>query len=30
MRIKAKALVPSEQFDQKIMSIKAVEVLNKS
>ena len=29
MRIKAKALVPSDQFDQKIMSIKAVEVLNK-
>jgi hypothetical protein len=30
MRIKAKALVPSEQFDHKIMDIKAVEVLNKS
>ncbi|MBS1526995.1 MAG: tetratricopeptide repeat protein [Bacteroidetes bacterium] len=30
MRIKAKALVPSDQFDQKIMSIKAVDVLNKS
>lgn len=30
MRIKAKAIVPSDQFDQKIMSIKAVEVLNKS
>jgi tetratricopeptide (TPR) repeat protein len=30
MRIKAKALVPHDQFDQKIMSIKAVEVLNKS
>jgi tetratricopeptide (TPR) repeat protein len=29
MRIKAKALVPSDQFDQKIMSIKAVETLNK-
>jgi hypothetical protein len=30
MRIKAKAVVPSDQFDQKIMSIKAVEVLNKA
>jgi hypothetical protein len=30
MRIKAKALVPSEQFDHKIMDIKAVEVLDKS
>jgi tetratricopeptide (TPR) repeat protein len=30
MRIKAKALVPSDQFDHKIMDIKAVEVLNKS
>ncbi|HVW99972.1 MAG TPA: DUF6377 domain-containing protein [Candidatus Babeliaceae bacterium] len=30
MRIKAKALVPSDQFDQKIMSIKAVDVLNKA
>jgi len=30
MRIKAKALVPHDQFDQKIMSIKAVEALNKS
>ncbi|HEY4326873.1 MAG TPA: DUF6377 domain-containing protein [Mucilaginibacter sp.] len=30
MRIKAKALVPSEQFDQKIMAIKAVDLLNKS
>jgi hypothetical protein len=30
MRIKAKALVPSDQFDHKIMAIKAVEVLNKS
>ncbi|HLX52821.1 MAG TPA: DUF6377 domain-containing protein [Aquella sp.] len=30
MRIKAKALVPHDQFDQKIMSIKAVELLNKS
>ena len=29
MRIKAKALVPSDQFDHKIMDIKAVEVLNK-
>ncbi|MBS1503733.1 MAG: tetratricopeptide repeat protein, partial [Bacteroidetes bacterium] len=30
MRIKAKALVPSDQFDHKIMSIKAVDVLNKA
>ena len=30
MRIKAKALVPSDQFDHKIMDIKAVEVINKS
>jgi hypothetical protein len=30
MRIKAKALVPSEQFDHKIMAIKAVDLLNKS
>ena len=30
MRIKAKALVPSDQFDHIIMDIKAVEVLNKS
>ena len=30
MRIKAKALVPNEQFDHKIMAIKAVDVLNKS
>lgn len=30
MRIKARALVPSDQFDHKIMDIKAVEVLNKS
>ena len=29
MRIKAKALVPSDQFDNKIMAIKAVDVLNK-
>lgn len=29
MRIKAKALVSSEQFDQKIMAIKSVDVLNK-
>lgn len=29
MRIKAKALVPSEQFDQKIMSIKAIDPVNK-
>ena len=30
MRIKAKALVPSDEFDHKIMDIKAVEVINKS
>lgn len=30
MRIKAKALVPSDQFDYKIMDIKAVEVISKS
>jgi hypothetical protein len=30
MRIKAKALVPSDQFEHRIMDIKAVEVLNKS
>ncbi len=30
MRIKAKALVPGDQFDHKIMAIKAVDVLNKS
>ena len=30
MRIKAKALVPSDQFDHIIMDIKAVEVLNKT
>lgn len=30
MRIKAKALIPSEQFDQKIMAIKAVELLSRS
>ena len=29
MRIKAKALVPSDQFDHRIMDIKAVETLNK-
>ena len=29
MRIKAKALVPGEQFDHKIMAIKAIETLNK-
>ena len=29
MRIKAKALVESDQFDHKIMAIKAVDVLNK-
>jgi hypothetical protein len=29
MRIKAKALVPGDQFDHKIMSIKAVETLNR-
>jgi hypothetical protein len=30
MRIKAKALVPSEQFDHKIMAIKAVDIPSKS
>jgi hypothetical protein len=30
MRIKAKAIVPGDQFDQKIMSIKAVETLSRS
>jgi hypothetical protein len=30
MRIKAKALVPSDEFDHRIMDIKAVEVLSKS
>jgi hypothetical protein len=30
MRIKAKALIPSDQFDHKIMSIKAVDVLSKA
>ncbi|HTD39997.1 MAG TPA: DUF6377 domain-containing protein [Mucilaginibacter sp.] len=30
MRIKAKALVPSDEFDHRIMDIKAIEVLNKS
>ncbi|MDB5006912.1 MAG: hypothetical protein JWP45_1305 [Mucilaginibacter sp.] len=30
MRIKAKALVHSDEFDHKIMAIKAVDVLNKS
>ena len=29
MRIKAKALVPSDEFDHRIMDIKAIEVLNK-
>ncbi|MDR3695948.1 MAG: DUF6377 domain-containing protein [Mucilaginibacter sp.] len=29
MRIKAKALVPSDQFDHKIMDIKAVDLVNK-
>ena len=29
MRIKAKALVPSDQFDHQIMDIKAVETINK-
>ena len=29
MRIKAKALVPNDQFDQKIMGIKAVDILDK-
>src|SRR3569833_67547 len=30
MRIKAKALVPHDQFDHRIMDIKAVDLLNKS
>ena len=30
MRIKAKAVVPSDQFDQRIMDIKAVDLLNKA
>jgi len=30
MRIKAKALVPSDQFDHRIMDIKAVDILSKS
>ncbi len=30
MRIKAKALVPGDQFDHKIMAIKAVDLLSKS
>ena len=30
MRIKAKALVQSDEFDHKIMAIKAVDILNKS
>jgi hypothetical protein len=30
MRIKAKALVPSDQFDHRIMDIKAVDLLDKS
>jgi hypothetical protein len=30
MRIKAKALVPSDEFDHRVMDIKAIEVLNKS
>lgn len=30
MRIKAKALVPSDQFDHKIMAIKAVDTLSRS
>jgi tetratricopeptide (TPR) repeat protein len=30
MRIKARSILPGDQFDEKIMSIKAVEVLNKS
>ena len=30
MRIKAKAIVPSDQFDHRIMDIKAVDLLNKS
>lgn len=29
MRIKAKALVPSDQFDHKIMDIKAIDLVNK-
>jgi hypothetical protein len=29
MRIKAKAIIPNDQFDHKIMSIKAVDVLDK-
>lgn len=30
MRIKARSIVPGDQFDKKIMAIKAVDVLNKS
>jgi hypothetical protein len=30
MRIKAKAIISGDQFDQKIMEIKAVEVLSKT
>jgi hypothetical protein len=30
MRIKAKAIVPGDQFDHRIMDIKAVDLLNKS
>ena len=30
MRIKAKAIVPSDQFDHRIMDIKAVDLLNKA
>ncbi|WP_419700041.1 DUF6377 domain-containing protein [Mucilaginibacter sp. NFX135] len=30
MRIKAKSILPGDQFDQKIMAIKAVEVLSKT
>jgi len=30
MRIKAKALVPSDEFDHRIMDIKAIEVLSKA
>jgi hypothetical protein len=30
MRIKAKALIPGDQFDQKIMAIKAIETLGKN
>lgn len=30
MRIKAKALVPNDQFEHKIMAIKAVDILNKN